>query len=245
MFNVHEYIERRLPVQCVAHRGYSGMYPENTLLAFREAIKIGADMIEFDVRVSGDGVPVVIHDPSVDRTTNGHGLVKDLTLEELKKLDAGLGEKIPTLQETLNEVAGKIGLNIHVKVTGKVLDKVIRMLYEYDIVETAFLAIEDKDDILRIKKQYSDIHVCSLWHQTQEDYLEASKPLGVRILQPMITSKYFSKEWIDKVHSNSIVTCVFWANTFSEVRNIIKAGADAILTDFPTVCLKYRDVIRR
>ncbi|MCD6564103.1 MAG: glycerophosphodiester phosphodiesterase, partial [Thermoproteales archaeon] len=86
MFNVYDYLERKLTVQCMAHRGFSGMYPENTLLAFNEAIKINADLIEFDVRVSGDGVPVVIHDASVDRTTDGSGLVSELSVDELKRL---------------------------------------------------------------------------------------------------------------------------------------------------------------
>ena len=88
-----------LPV--IAHRGASGEYPENTVLAFNQALRMGADALELDVRVSADNVPVVIHDPTVERTTNGSGLVKQKQLAELNELDAGCGEAVPTLNEVL------------------------------------------------------------------------------------------------------------------------------------------------
>lgn len=86
-------------VLVIAHRGASAYEPENTLRSVEKALELGADMVEVDVRASRDRHIVVMHDPVVDRTTNGKGYVKDMTLKELKKLDAGLGEKIPTLHE--------------------------------------------------------------------------------------------------------------------------------------------------
>jgi glycerophosphoryl diester phosphodiesterase len=85
----------------VGHRGASGEYPENTMLSFDHAVAQGVDALEFDVRVSADGIPVVIHDASVDRTTNGSGAVRSLTSDQLRELDAGLGQRIPTLDEVL------------------------------------------------------------------------------------------------------------------------------------------------
>lgn len=85
----------------IGHRGASGEYPENTLAAFEQAIADGADALELDVRLSADGVPVVIHDETVDRTTNGRGAVAALTAEELSRLDAGGGARIPTFKEVL------------------------------------------------------------------------------------------------------------------------------------------------
>ena len=82
-------------VLIVAHRGASAYEPENTIRSFDNAFQLGADFVELDVRLSKDGSLVVIHDEAVDRTTNGSGLVRDLTLSELKLLDAGKGEKIP------------------------------------------------------------------------------------------------------------------------------------------------------
>ena len=90
----------------IAHRGYSGNYPENTMLAFRKAVEAGADGIELDVQLTRDGEPVILHDEQVDRTTDGTGWVKDLTLAELRKLDASYlytGQygfnPVPTLRE--------------------------------------------------------------------------------------------------------------------------------------------------
>jgi len=97
------------PPQVIAHRGASAQAPENTLAAFRRALEIGVDGVELDVHLSADGVPVVIHDPLLERTTDGRGLVKDLDLAALRRLDAGrrfaerfAGEGIPTLTEALD-----------------------------------------------------------------------------------------------------------------------------------------------
>jgi glycerophosphoryl diester phosphodiesterase len=106
----------------VAHRGASARAPENTLAAFREAIRLGADAIELDVQLSADGVPMVIHDETVDRTTNGHGRVASFASRDLRRLDAGAwfssrfkGERIPTLEEALECARGRCGLNIEIK----------------------------------------------------------------------------------------------------------------------------------
>ena len=102
----------------VAHRGASAYEPENTLRAFRRAIELGADMSELDLHLSKDGELVVIHDYMVDSTTNGHGAVKEMTIEEIKELDAGQGERVPILQEVIDLVRGRNGLYIELKAEG-------------------------------------------------------------------------------------------------------------------------------
>jgi len=106
----------------VAHRGYRGKFPENTLAAFEAAIDVEADMIELDVCLTSDRVPVVIHDETLDRTTDGKGLVSEHSLSDLKKLDAGSwfsaefrNENIPTLEELLQKIRGRITVNIEIK----------------------------------------------------------------------------------------------------------------------------------
>lgn len=90
----------------IAHRGASGQYPENTLLAFRKSLEQGADAIELDVRVTSDGVPIVLHDPTLDRTTNGTGAAAQLGLTAVRRVDAGAGERIPTLADVLQGFPG-------------------------------------------------------------------------------------------------------------------------------------------
>ncbi|TMG66981.1 MAG: glycerophosphodiester phosphodiesterase [Chloroflexi bacterium] len=97
------------------HRGNPAENPENTMRSFRSAIAIGCDLIECDVHLSADGRLVVIHDHTLDRTTNGSGLVRDHSAAELRKLDAGDGEKIPLLQEVVELALGKVGLVIEIK----------------------------------------------------------------------------------------------------------------------------------
>ena len=91
-------------IYVAAHRGWCSKYPENTMSAFKAALDIGVDQIETDVRITKDGHLVLIHDNTVDRTTNGKGFVHDMTLSELRELDAGNGEKIPTLAELMELV---------------------------------------------------------------------------------------------------------------------------------------------
>ncbi|WP_158609608.1 glycerophosphodiester phosphodiesterase [Cellulomonas triticagri] len=97
------------------HRGASFELPENTLAAFRRALEHGADGIELDVALTSDGVAVVLHDESVDRTTDGTGSVADLTLAQVRALDAGGGERVPTLDEVLALAAGRAEVNIEIK----------------------------------------------------------------------------------------------------------------------------------
>ncbi|CAM4279925.1 glycerophosphoryl diester phosphodiesterase [Saccharibacillus endophyticus] len=141
--------------RCVAHRGFSGAAPENTLAAMRLAMKIReVEWIEIDVQLSSDGVPVVIHDFTLGRTAGGSGIVRDHTLAELKKMDAGrwksrwyAGERIPTLGELLDEVRGRLKVNIELKakadsytgLAAAVLKEVALRKMEQDVVLTSFI----------------------------------------------------------------------------------------------------------
>jgi glycerophosphoryl diester phosphodiesterase len=109
--------------QIVAHRGNSGPLPENTLIAINSAIDLGVDMVEIDVRLTKDGVPILMHEDRVDSTTSGTGFVKDFTWEELQTLDAGrwrgnefAGQSVRSLEETLAVTVGRVALNLDVKV---------------------------------------------------------------------------------------------------------------------------------
>jgi len=99
----------------LGHRGYSAKYPENTLLAFRKAIEAGADGIELDVWLTRDGNVIVMHDETIDRTSNMKGRQKEMTLEELKKANIGMGERIPTLEEVFEALPRDALINVELK----------------------------------------------------------------------------------------------------------------------------------
>src|ERR671938_442670 len=108
--------QERGRVWVVGHRGAMGHCPENTLASFERGLELGADWIEVDVHLSRDGALVVIHDETLERTTNGSGLVRERTLAELQRLDAGHGERIPTLEEVLVWARGRgIGVDVEIK----------------------------------------------------------------------------------------------------------------------------------
>ena len=142
------YAEVELPRRGLcAHRGAMSTHPENTLSAFRQAIQCGAHMIEFDVHLTKDKVLVVIHDFTVDRTTNGKGKISDLTLKEIRQLDAGSwkspkfkGEKIPTLQETLSMMPINIWLNVHLKGGEELGRQTADLIAKQNRLHQAFLA---------------------------------------------------------------------------------------------------------
>lgn len=114
-------------VTVIGHRGAAGHAPENTLKSFLKALELGADMVELDVHLCASGEAVVIHDDTVDRTTDGTGKVLDLSLDELKALDTGDGERVPTLREVFEALGGRVGVNVELKGLGCV-DGVYRVL---------------------------------------------------------------------------------------------------------------------
>lgn len=138
------------------HRGNPAEHPENTMRSFRSAIALGCDLIECDVHLSSDGRLVVIHDHTLDRTTNGTGLVHDYTAAELRKLDAGDGEKIPLLQEVIELAIGKVGLVIELKNLPPLYpgleEKLINMLRQLGAVQECAVVSFNHEAIHELRK---------------------------------------------------------------------------------------------
>lgn len=134
----------------ISHRGASEHEPENTISSFKKAVEMGTNMIEFDVRMSLDRELVVIHDKKVNRTTNGKGYVKDKTLEELKELDAGNGEKIPTAEEVISEFANKTKFVIELK-EFNTEEKVIDIINKYNVINDVYIVSFYKRILKKIK----------------------------------------------------------------------------------------------
>ncbi len=156
----------------IAHRGASAYEPENTLRAFKRAIELNADMVEVDVRLSKDGYLMVIHDETVDRTTNGSGYVNMMTLKELKSLDAGNGEKIPTLEEVIDLVKGRCQLLIDVKDPPPIEKKIVNLIectgMESDTVIIAY-SYPDSLEEKRIKEINPKIRTAALFNEAPVD----------------------------------------------------------------------------
>jgi len=162
-----EQLHSVVPFAIAAHRGYKAAYPENTLLAFKEALESGVEMIEFDLRLSKDKAVMIMHDETIDRTTNGVGPISDFTFKELKQLDAGSwmgaefeGIKIPALQELCELLLDfpDALLNVEIKSSDQALtaaDLAIEMLADYGYLNRSVFTCFDANVIHYIHDKYN------------------------------------------------------------------------------------------
>ena len=153
-----------------AHRGASYYEPENTLRAFRRALEMGADRIEVDVRLTADGHIIALHDETVDRTTNGSGYARDMTLEEIRRLDAGKGEKIPTIREIINLVKDRADLLIDVKDLG-MEDKLAETILNEGLIEDVVF-ISSLNIIRRLKEICNEFQICPYYRFVADDPID-------------------------------------------------------------------------
>ena len=220
-----------------AHRGASSVAPENTLSAFKKAIELKADYIEFDVHQSIDGEIVIMHDANTYRITGHFGSIKDMTLEELKQLDCGDGERIPTLRELIKLAKGKIGLNCEVKARG--LDKqLVNILNDEEMIESTIISSFKHDVLLRIQKLEPRIKLASLeptrtgWIKS---WLSRKKLISIAInnafyaINPFF--KLVSENFKNKAHNNNIKIFPWTVNSESAIRKLINIGVDGIITN--------------
>lgn len=212
------------------HRGASDVEPENTIRAFMRAIEVGADGLEFDVQLSADGVPVLIHDRDVSRTTNGHGNVDELPLAELKQLDAGKGERIPTFAEALDAIGDRVHLDIEVKQGGierEVLD-VLRAHPETRWTISCF----DWDVLRRVRKLDQD---ADLWllvdHGVGEAVFDTAK--GICASGVALADELLNEETSRRLLDAGLKVVIWTVNDVARARCCRALGAFGLCTDNP------------
>lgn len=221
-----------------AHRGASGTYPENTVQAYEAALWMGATMLEFDVRCSADQKCVVIHDVSVDRTTDGSGAVSELTFSQLRALNAGNGQRIPTLDEAL-DFADRALLNIHAYPITEddretISEQLLTAFAQRQIYHRAFVATRDLGLMQRLREEDSQIRLCNL---TRPDVAEADFLQAVldhhpcEVLQPR--NQMVTKELVESAHQHGLKVNPFYADEPEEMRRLLDCGVDGILTNYP------------
>ncbi len=219
----------------IGHRGAMGYEPENTLLSFQKAIDLGGDMIELDVHVCKTGEVVVIHDDNVDRTTNDKGFVAKKTFKELKALDVGKGQKIPTLQEVLELVDRKAKINIELKGKGTVQSV-------SDIIEK----------YIREKGWSYDDFLISSFHRYELQRINKLNPkikIGILITRTVIGLEKFAakvnaysvnariglvnRDFVNKAHEKGLKVFVWTVNDYKDIERMKSSEVDGIFSDFP------------
>jgi len=241
---MHRYHQILTPV-IFGHRGASKYAPENTHAAFELAFSQGADGIELDTMLSRDGVPVVIHDRKVDRTTNGHGYVDKLTIDELENLDAGCwfskeykGEKIPLLRDVLEKFGKNHLINIELKNFHSPNDNlavaVIRMIEEIQYLDTIILSSFLLSNICLIRKLAPNITVAFLYSKSYLSGLEKTgifKNLSPDFIHP--EKNLVNQKLIIKEHEQGRRINTWTIDDVSQAMELIKAGIDGLITNDP------------
>jgi glycerophosphoryl diester phosphodiesterase len=230
-----------------AHRGASRDTPENTLAAFRLAREMGADGVELDVQVSKDGEAVVIHDFMVDATTDSRGAVKNKTLAELKKLDAGswfdarfAGEPIPTLEEVIIVLGHQLLLNIELKAKGfgnaHLVAEVVRLIEDHNLVHRTIVSSFNPLALRRVKKLNPRISTGLIYsfdlpaHPLRTLFLLLANADALHPEKHLITQEY-----VDWARERGHCVNAWTVDEPAEMKRLIALGVDGIITNRPDV----------
>ena len=227
--------EEKLPQRGIsAHRGENGVFPENTVPGFLEAVRLGASQVEFDVRRTKDGRLIIMHDATVDRTTNGKGAVADLTFDEIRALDAGIkkgerfaGTKVPTLEEALDGLPRNIWINVHTSASEP--EEIAKIILEKKREHQAFMAC-GREAALAVKKAYPQILICNMERRGDDvsRYIRETiewKCDFLQLLQPG------TPEEMKTLKDAGVKINYFSAQNPRHFRELVEAGVDFPLVD--------------
>lgn len=225
-----------------AHRGASSEAPENSLIAFSKATEIGVDFVELDVHLSKDREIIVIHDENTKRVTGHDGLIQNMTLKEIKKLNCGndsITAEIPTLEEVINLTKNKINLQIEIKVVG-LTNQLIALLKKYDILQTVVISSFNHGELLKIQKIDPSIKLAALeptgtgWVINwifHKGIVNSAVDNKFYAIHPF--SKIVNKNLVDFAHKNGIKVNVWTVDRRRAIEKLIEMNIDGIITNDP------------
>lgn len=225
------------------HRGASGYAPENTLSSFQKAYEMGADGIELDIQLSKDGKIVVIHDETIDRTTNGKGFVKDFTLQQLKSFNANAThpeyeyEQIPAMEEVF-DLLKPTNMTVNIELKTGVYDyegieeKIIALTHEKGFEKRVIYSSFNHYSILRIQKLDPDAKTAFLFADGFVDIVEYGKKYHVNALHPDQTCLRYPG-FMEKCQESGIEVNTWTVNTTKEIQNAMNYGVHAIIGNYP------------
>ncbi|MAG91970.1 hypothetical protein CMO83_04810 [Candidatus Woesearchaeota archaeon] len=221
----------------IGHRGAMAYEPENTILSIKKAIELGSDGVEIDVRRCKSGELIVINNDTVDRTTNGQGYVKDFTLDKLQKLDAGKGEKIPTLEEVINYINNK-KIKLIIELKEKDLEKDVLILVEKHNLQNDSIIISFFHQIIKnIKKINKNIDTGLLFVGNPVNVSSLAKEADAIFL--FTNFKYTDKDLVDNAHENNLKVYVWNIDDIENLEKMLKLGVDGVGSNKPDVVVDY------
>jgi glycerophosphoryl diester phosphodiesterase len=214
----------------IGHRGAAGHAPENTLAAIQKGIALGVDFVEVDVRHTADGMLVVLHDETVNRTTNGKGRVDGLSLREVKKFNAGNGEHIPTLGEVLKVAAGRAGLMLELKVKG-VAEQTVETVREAGFKDPVIYASFLHDELTHVRAIDPGASLMMLFGGLSR----ASVARAIKYGSVYVGLRYdkATRRLVDAFHRANLLVWVYTANSPGDIQHALSVGVDGVISNFP------------
>lgn len=246
--NIHPLFNEPTPFYVIAHRGAKSDYPENTMPAFKAAVRRGANMIELDVRLSGDGVPVVIHDATVNRTTDAKGKIAAYTADQLQQLDAGswfrrryAGWSIPLLEQVIQWLPDDIALNIELKPLkgnagrhGGIEEKCVNLVKRYGIEDKVLFSSFNYESVHHIESMNPELATGILYKKRQSGNLLPSELVARYETDAFHCSKdQLNKHWIQNLNFHNIPFLIYTVNREKGMQHFYQQGAAGIITDNP------------
>lgn len=228
----------------IAHRGESSSAPENTLSAIRAALASGASGVEFDIHLTKDGHPVVIHDATVERSTNGQGTVAEMTLEQIRALDAGswfaspfAGERVPTLDEAIEAIVAPAFMVMHLRDHENGSDRCERAVMDaierHDCRKRTVVTNHTRHGLQRLRELDPRTRLCWIPYggEPAEEYVDDSYYLGCRFMQPKISE--ITESLVAYAHNKGMWINAFWADEIEDMERMIALKVDGIITNCP------------
>lgn len=219
---------------CIGHRGARGHAPENTLLGFDTAIALGAHWVECDVQLHS-GELLLMHDLRLERTTNGHGRLDETPLDALRRLDAGQGQPIPTLQEALDLIDQRVGVNVELKTWNGCAAAVARVLREYVAQgwppEKLLVSSFHLPELYEFRQLAPEIPVGALLCGVPLDWAGCAAELGASTLN--LSDEFVDARLVADAQARGLKVYVYTVNHPAEIARMRALGVDGVFTDYP------------
>ena len=214
----------------IGHRGAAGHGPENTLAAIQKGIALGVDFVEIDLRRTADGVLVVLHDETVNRTTNGKGRVDHLSLQEVKKFNAGNGEHIPTLKEVLKVAAGEAGLMVELMVKG-MAQQTVEVVHEAGFRDPVIYASFLHDELQHVRTVEPVASLMVLFGGLSR----ASVARAIKYGSSYVGLRHdkATRVLVDSFHRAGLLVFVYTADAPSDIQRALSLDVDGVISNFP------------
>jgi glycerophosphoryl diester phosphodiesterase len=214
----------------IGHRGAAGHAPENTLAAVRKGIALGVDFVEIDIRRTADGRLVVLHDATVNRTTDGKGRIESLCLQDLEKLDAGEGEHIPTFAEVLKVATGKTGLMVELKIRGgaqQTVELVREAHFKNPVIYASFL----HDELKHVRKADPEAPLMVLFGSLSRASVSRAIKYGASYVG--LPHNKATGPLVNSFHRAGLRLFVYTANDPDDIQRVLSLGVDGVISNFP------------